>query len=358
MNEEDGLLLLNSMNYLTDLQKKLKEKLNVECDLESMTSALDELSLLRSQPTYTSTVQVDPAWIDALQAIPQDAQRTPEWYEFRLQHLTASNAYKVFGSQAAKNQLIYEKCMPGKVYAQPKDIDSPLNWGQRYEPITVQLYEKYNQTTVKDFGCIAHPVHHFLAASPDGIVVGGNNYGRMIEIKNVTSRAIVQVPKPDYYVQMQLQMEVWNLDECDFVETKFVEFKNQEEMNEKRTAGQQVGVIQVYYVDSHYKYEYMPLDHDNVDDWISKTSGDQENGLVWFKTVYWLLEVYSCVLVKRQKAWFEKAALPRLRNVWETIVEERDSQDVSHRAPTKRASRKKPKTDDDPHDVECMIPLE
>ena len=43
---------------------------------------------------------------------PQPAQRTKEWYLFRHNLITASNAYKAFESQATKNQLIYEKCQP------------------------------------------------------------------------------------------------------------------------------------------------------------------------------------------------------------------------------------------------------
>jgi len=46
----------------------------------------------------------------------------------------------------------------------------------------------------------------------------------MIEVKNVVSRVITGIPKEDYYIQMQLQMEVCDLNECDFVETKFIEY--------------------------------------------------------------------------------------------------------------------------------------
>ena len=52
-----------------------------------------------------------------------------------------------------------------------------------------------------------------------------------LEIKNPKSRVISGIPKKEYWVQMQIQMEVWNLDECDFLETKFEEYKNEEEFN-------------------------------------------------------------------------------------------------------------------------------
>ena len=52
--------------------------------------------------------------IDYLRSIPQPEQRTPEWYSFRHNLITASNAYKAFESQSTVNQLIYEKCQPLK----------------------------------------------------------------------------------------------------------------------------------------------------------------------------------------------------------------------------------------------------
>jgi hypothetical protein len=50
--------------------------------------------------------------IDVLRNKPQPMQRTKEWYEFRHNLITASNAYKAFENQNVKNQLIYEKCQP------------------------------------------------------------------------------------------------------------------------------------------------------------------------------------------------------------------------------------------------------
>jgi hypothetical protein len=50
--------------------------------------------------------------IDYLQSIPQEEQRTPGWYKFRYNLITASAAWKVFKSDSCVNQLIYEKCKP------------------------------------------------------------------------------------------------------------------------------------------------------------------------------------------------------------------------------------------------------
>ena len=72
------------------------------------------------------------------------------------------------------------------------------------------------------------------------------------------------------------------------------------------------------------------------DDWIQKTRDTcKVNGLVLFRTLYWYLDEYSCVLVPRNRFWFE-AALPKIKSVWDTIVKER-TDGYEHRAPKKKA---------------------
>jgi putative phage-type endonuclease len=168
-------------------------------DKEYVNKILNELNLDRSRPSEPMIHTIPEDHIRMLQNIPQPQQRTPEWYEFRHQHITASNAWKAFASQSAKNQLIYEKCKPISIKQKsPTFNENSMTWGHKYEPLTRMIYELKNDTLIEDFGCIEHPNYPFLAASPDGIVVGKNNFGRMIEIKNVVSRVIDGIPKKDY----------------------------------------------------------------------------------------------------------------------------------------------------------------
>ena len=73
-----------------------------------------------------------------------------------------------------------------------------------------------------------------IAVAAGVVVFAGerSGYGRMIEIKNVVSREITGIPKMEYWIQMQLQMEVCDLNECDFLETKFIQYSNEEEYRE------------------------------------------------------------------------------------------------------------------------------
>ena len=52
-------------------------------------------------------------------------------------------------------------------------------------------------TTVGEFGCIKHKDYEWLRASPDGINIKKDNprYGRLLEIKNPTTREISGIPK-------------------------------------------------------------------------------------------------------------------------------------------------------------------
>uniref|UniRef100_A0A6C0H538 YqaJ viral recombinase domain-containing protein n=1 Tax=viral metagenome TaxID=1070528 RepID=A0A6C0H538_9ZZZZ len=155
-------------------------------------------------------------------------QKTDEWYEIRHNLLTASNIYKVFGSESVKNQLIYEKCMPVKT--NQMNAKSVL-WGTKYEAISVMIYERIYKTKIANMGCVIHSKYPFLGASPDGINSDPKSdlFGVLIEIKNVVSREITGIPKMEYWIQMQIQMECCDLDYCHFIETKFLEYSSEEE---------------------------------------------------------------------------------------------------------------------------------
>ena len=291
--------------------------------------------------------------INYLRSIPQPVQRTPEWYQFRHNLITASNAYKAFESQSTVNQLIYEKCQPIKINndkPQMVNVNSTFHWGQKYEPLSVEIYEFLNNTIIEDFGCIQHNTYKFLGASPDGINVDqkSEKYGRMLEIKNIVNREITGIPKKEYWIQTQLQMEVCDLDECDFLETKFTEYENFNEFcndgQEKTSKNELKGVI-LYFSSKTGSpfYLYKPLtitDYKEIENWeeqmIEKYESEEHN-MMWIKSHYWKLEKLSCVLVLRNKKWFQDN-IGQLENVWNIILKERIT-GYDHRAPIKRIKK-------------------
>jgi putative phage-type endonuclease len=302
----------------------------------------------RSETTYTYYENLNfESKIKYLMELPQPIQRTKEWFELRQNHLTGTSISSIFDTQSSLNRLIYEKCKPIDLDKfKPSLSENSLTWGHKYEPLTAMLYEKYNDTKLSDFGCIKHQHYDFLAASPDGIVTGKNNYGRMIEIKNVVSRIIDGIPSKDYYIQMQIQMEVCNLDECDFIETKFIELENREEYEREKN---EKGIIIVFVKNcEEFLYEYMPLNIENYEEWIDEILLKYENNenIKWFKYIYWKLEVYSCVLVKRRNEWFNYA-IDKIKETWEIILKEKDTDEYLKRAPKKRVKKEINVNEDD-----------
>jgi hypothetical protein len=342
--------IISEPNYLTTLKSSIRVKYYFDTALEDTLNNVEEIlkkiGKLRSEPTVSYPSIVKEGHLDYLKNIYQPEQKTQEWYTFRHDHITASNAWKALGTTASKNQLIYEKCQPLNTEKYKSSLsETPMSWGNKYEYLTSCIYEEKNNTTISSFGCIAHPVHSFLAASPDGIVTGENNYGRMIEIKNVVSREITGIPKKDYYIQMQLQMEVCDLEECDFVETKFIEYDTESQYIEDKTSTSKKGVIIVFInTDNEFVYKYMPFDVTDYDAWIDNTLADTAIHMKWFKNIYWKLEVYSCVLVKRQKDWFN-SAVPEFTSIWETIQQERINGEFINRAPKKRVLKNENKNE-------------
>ena len=275
----------------------------------------------------------------------QPEQKTKEWYEFRHGMLTASSIWKCLSSEGIRNNLIYQKCLPSdKNSKRGVNINSAMHWGHKYEPLSTKLYEEEHGTEIAEVGCVQHDTIPFLGASPDGINIKKNHplYGRALEIKNPVSRELSGVPKFDYWVQMQLQMEVWNFEEVDFLETVFKEYDCEEDFikdgsyNTTQT-GKKKGIIVVFSGEKPV-YEYMPfgLTKQQGDEWIDNII-DKHSELSWIQNIHWYLQDISCVLVPRNKEWFA-AALPCFRKVWKTIERERVN-GYSHRAPKKRSNK-------------------
>jgi len=312
-----------------------------------------------------------------LKSVPQPAQRTPEWYTYRNELITASSLSKIFGSEATRNSLIYDKCNNRAINHQNTtssfvNTKSPMHWGQKYEPVSIMIYQDMYGTRVNEFGCIQHPKYPYIGASPDGINVlldsglPGDRYGRMVEIKNIVNREMDGNPIRAYWIQMQIQMETCDLDECDFLETQFLEYPNEEEFYSD-VVSEYRGVI-LYFVDrisignidqmievnNHPHYEYMPmsipLERDAIERWITETRLRHHRTKSLYEIQYWYLADFSCVLVERNREWF-RAALPFIKDTWDTIIKERET-GYEHRAAKKRRVK------ENKNNAICLIKLD
>ena len=281
--------------------------------------------------------------MDYLKNIPQPEQRTDDWYHFRYKYLTASSIWKVFGTPRTQNELIYDKCKPLDIskYA-TVNTDSPLHWGQKYEDISLLWYEREYMTKVSDFGCLPHRNISYLAASPDGIVTDStsNRFGRMLEIKNIVNRDITGIPKKEYWIQMQIQMEVCELDECDFLETRFKEYDNYKHFitdgTFTHTAEGKMKGIMLYFNNSGLPlYEYAPLGITEKDYQCWETTiTEKHSELTLVRSIYWWLDEVSCVLVLRNRTWFNHVK-PVIDEFWGKIIHDRKN-GYEHRAPQRK----------------------
>ena len=291
--------------------------------------------------TYVTTPPTNiESKLEQLKNAPQPTQKTIEWHLYRHDLMTASNIWKAFSTESQRNSLIYEKCKPFNpdVNRNNWHATGSLQWGVLYEPVSIQLYETIYKTKVGDFGCLPHPKHKCIGASPDGINIDptSERYGRMLEVKNIVNREITGIPKEEYWVQMQVQMETCDLDDCDFLETRFKEYATEDEFKADTTRewkGIILCFIQRNVLNSKPTYRYSPLGRPyDVDAWVSETKKSED--LILFTTTHWYLDQLSCVYVQRNRAWF-RTALPIILDTWTTIERERET-GYEHRAATKR----------------------
>lgn len=145
---------------------------------------------------------------------------------------------------------------------------------------------------------------------------------------------------------MQIQMEVCNLDVCDFIETRFKECENMEEWLDLSC---QKGIIlstcnygempnYEYFIYDANKYNNEKIFIENIQN--IKQSKLKENTNEFeplINIIWWYLDEFSCVVIPRNKEWFN-ASLPKILETWNVILKER-VEGFQHRLPKKRISK-------------------
>jgi putative phage-type endonuclease len=158
-------------------------------------------------------------------------QRTPAWYDARMGMITASDVAQALGAgKFGTQRAFFQKKCGAPEEQSPFDATlPPLKWGTMFEPVAQALYSARNRgVRVHEFGLLRHPdpALGFVGASPDGIT----DLGVMLEIKCPWRRQIVPGELPmQYYYQIQVQLAVTRLTECDYFECQFEEAEDEED---------------------------------------------------------------------------------------------------------------------------------
>lgn len=157
--------------------------------------------------------------LQEVRAIPLVEQRSAEWFKLRGDRITGSIADTLLGTNP------YEG--PAGLVAQKAGIKSTFRGnaftahGQKYEPEAIDLYCTRTGRKHVELGLVPHPTRSDLAHSPDGVVLHPRLPPRLLEVKCPATRKIIpgRVP-PQYQHQIQLGLEIFELEECDFVQYK------------------------------------------------------------------------------------------------------------------------------------------
>ena len=138
-------------------------------------------------------------------------QRSPEWLALRESMLTASDAATATGCNPYESE---DGLFVKKVGKRKFSENFAMQRGTELEPIARDLYEsRYNKKS-HEIGLVQHPQYPWLGGSADGIT----ECGRLIEIKCPLTRKIENKVPKHYIAQIQLNMEILDLDECDFIQ--------------------------------------------------------------------------------------------------------------------------------------------
>jgi putative phage-type endonuclease len=251
--------------------------------------------------------------LNELKQLELPEQRSPEWYEMRKEMLTASSMASALDKCHFTTR---DELLLGKIVPKPYETNPITEWGVKYEDVAIQVYEELYNVKVLDFGLIPHHEFKAFGASPDGICddTGNDEYvGRMVEIKCPPKRKFTKTVPGHYLMQVLGQLEVCNLDECDFFQVKIEEYESYEDYQkdvfinddtivEGRTEHNfPKGVTLTYKINEVLSYKYCQLNQTNqqLQSWIQ--SQPTEN---LFETKWWKITRYETTLVKRDHQWW------------------------------------------------------
>lgn len=344
-----------------DLEVSIPEKVIPD----ESTYADPHLRLVEHKYDYLPEKYTEDAYIrrhkrlETIKKTPQSVQKSKEWFEQRNNCLSATAIAIVLDEDPYSSpiKLFLDKCGRGEPFVENANV----HHGKKYENIGAMYYGFRNNVVVGEYGLLIHDKYSYIGASPDGIC-DASTYdsshksklvGRLLEIKFPKQRRILKTGRIDgdivphyYYVQVQTQLFVTKLDECDFLQCKIEEYDSWEEYLadsaeipglSKKTNLEKGCLIQLLpknrlNIDEpdmclyQSQYIYPPKLHmtpQEIQDWIAQSviqfpTSQFGAEYVIDRIIYWRLTDISCTLIKADVEWFESIR-PKLKQFWDYV---------------------------------------
>lgn len=341
MVESEITAVLQTTAETSELNEKEKQYANHLLHL-----TLDAVSAFKRMAENSSWIHLPleqrTAKVKAIISSPQIPQRSEEWYKNYSKVLTASEFSALFTNTKRRKDLVLSKASPPQEQpsvfrlACPTEEMNAIGWGIRFEPVIKQIIEFKDKCKIYEPGRLQHATNTQLAASPDGLVeesVNQEQVGRLIEIKCPYSRSIGGEIPSDYWIQMQIQMEVADVDECEYIEANLVSKRARQtdplDLSGTTYQGKLYLLKQTVEEGKPYELKY-----------VYGEIGSSEmpaipQGFVCIETIPWGLKSWHRKLVHRDKEWYE-GTKPWQEAFWNDVETVRQGGDVSVLTPKQK----------------------
>jgi hypothetical protein len=229
-------------------------------------------------------------------------QHTKKWHAIKKKFFGANDVASILNCGFNDQCDVIKRKISGEEQVFTPESIERMHKGTLCESIVRDLCSARIGKKIIDTGLKFHRKWSFITASPDGMTTNLNGEKMLTEFKvrSVLSNEL----KFKYWIQMQVQMEVWDINSCIYCENKIHYYSNESEMLLDKTA--------------------LPGE-------IGSRGEILDDGV----KVFWKLEDYNQFIVDRDRSWFNNI-FPRIEKIWNIIEVGRSKKQVSTRSNRKR----------------------
>lgn len=200
-----------------------------------------------------------------------------QWYSIKRRNFGGNDCASLLGHGFQEPSQVIKH----KILGIEDDLShvARVQKGLRYEDVVRQRFAQRHGISIRETGLRFHRKYKWLTASPDGY---SPELKALTEFKVREDISVGGIPYK-YWIQMQIQMEVWDVNTCYYCENKVREYQSLDE----------------------YLADYKAGESDILD--VSGTK------------YYWRLLEFREEIIARDSNWF-KSVLPTLERSWKLVI--------------------------------------